>query len=591
MGCGGVVVLQNLTSLKIEYELRQADGHSIRQSIVPTDVASIPTTGPIVVAFGEGPAARIRQLEVNSIHYFGIRDGVPELVDLTLPGIDATAGAATPPPGPARAAQPRLPTGIYKIPVAILYDADDPRVHPAWEKKIRQRFAETSDIFEHHCRVRFEIVSVGRWTSDPSIRSFDQSLWEFARKVRPGSARLAIGFTTHYGWVRGEKHLGGTHGALASHILIRESPGQVSEPERLEVLVHELGHFLGAAHTSDQNSVMRPVLGDRRSASKAFRIGFDAPNTLIMSLIAEEMQTRQLWHPSALSPNAKNAVRGAYMALAQTIPDDPVSTSSVQSLGPPPAPAAPAGGPSFEVINGARLVVQAVVRAARENQQLPVSSPNPRAQVWRTDDALTTYYVRRAAAAARQLPPHVGPSAFLLGLGVSLDDSNFVADKRALNDVWRRIEPGDQRERRLLLLGTPTMFKRHNLTRHFTISAAMVVLSGPQGAEAAGLGQEIRDTRGGDTFSFADLCADMAGVMFATHVRENDIALEDVASRFLIEDYVPKLEDLPDDLSWEAFVKQYGQADSENFQRKRADLFHRILALPAYRAAGPKKKQ
>ena len=389
--------------------------------------------------------------------------------------------------------------------MAILIDSPDPRFQAAWEKRVRKRFAETSDIFEHHCRVRFDIVSVGHWASDPDVRSFDQSLMEFAQKVRPAPARLAIGFTTHYEWVRGEKHLGGTHGALASHILIRESPGQVSEPERLEVLVHELGHFLGAAHTSDQSSVMRPILGDRRSASKAFRIGFDAPNTLVMSLIAEELQSRHLWHPMALSPEAKTAVRGAYIYLAQSIPQDPVSTSSIESLGPPPAQAAPAGSPSFEVIYRARHVVQAVVQAARENQQLPVSSKNPRAQLWRTNDELTTYYIRRAAVAARQLSPHVGPAAFLLGLGVAMDDSNFVRDKPALNDVWEKIEPGDQRQRRLLILGTPTMFKRHSVTRHFTISAAMVVLSGPQGAEAAGLGKEILDSRGGDSFSFTEL--------------------------------------------------------------------------------------
>ena len=118
------------------------------------------------------------------------------------------------------------------------------------------------------------------------------------------------------------------------------------------------------------------------------------------------------------------------------------------------------------------------------------------------------------------------------------------------------------------------------------------MLSGPQGAEAAGLGKEILDSRGGDGFSFADLCADMAGVMFATHVTEGDIPLDDVAARFQVEDYVPKLDDLPDDLSWDTFVKQYGQAGSENFQRQRADIFHRILALPAYRAPeGAKKKR
>ena len=127
--------------------------------------------------------------------------------------------------------------------------------------------------------MRFEIVTVGHWASDPAVRSFDQSLMEFAQKVRPVPARLAIGFTSHYEWVRGEMHLGGTHGALASHILIRESPGQVSEPERLEVLVHELGHFLGAAHTSDKTSVMRPMLGDRQIGGEEPSASVSMPRT------------------------------------------------------------------------------------------------------------------------------------------------------------------------------------------------------------------------------------------------------------------------------------------------------------------------
>ena len=151
-------------------------------------------------------------------------------------------------------------------------------------------------------------------------------------------------------------------------------------------------------------------------------------------------------------------------------------------------------------------VVLAVVQAARENEKLPVRSADPRAPVWRTDDDLTAYYIRRAAAAARQLPPQVGPAAFLLGLGVAMDDSSFVHGKPALNEVWEKIEPNDQRPRRLLVLGTPTIFKRHNATRHFTLSAALAVLSGPQGAEVAGFSQEIVDSRGGDGFSFSDLC-------------------------------------------------------------------------------------
>ena len=603
--CGGVVVLQNETSVKIDYALRQADGRQSHQSIAPGDIASILTTGPIVVTLRDGhPDGYL--LNVNSIYYFGLQNGAAKLIHLKLPGMADKAEAAgqppggTAPPGPSQPGQapPKLvqpvqaqpAAEIYKIPVAILCDSADPGIQAAWEKRVRIRLAEASDIFEHHCRVRFEVVVVGHWPSDPAVRSFDQSLMEFARKVQPFPARLAIGFTSHYEWVHGEMHLGGTHGALASHILIRESPGQVSEPERLEVLVHELGHFLGAAHTSDHASVMRPKLGDRQSAAKTFRIGFDAPNTLIMCLMAEELRSRHIWHPSVLSPATKNAIRGAYMVLAQTIPQDPVSASSIQSLGPPPPPVQPSGGPRPEVINGARYVRQALVQAARENQQLPIRSKDPRAPVWRTNDELTTYYVRCAATAARRLSPRVGPAAFLLGLGVAMDDSNFVRDKPAFSDVWEKIEPDDQRQMRLLFLGTPTMHKRHNATRHFTISSALVVLTGPPGAEAACLDKEIVDSRSGEGFSFADLCADMAGVMFATHVMEGDILLENIATHFQIEDYVPKLEGLPDDLPWDTFVKQYGQAGSQSFQRQRADLFHRILALPAYRAPEAVKK-
>ncbi len=363
-----------------------------------------------------------------------------------------------------------------------------------------------------------------------------------------------------------------------------------SEPERLEVLVHELGHFLGAAHTADQSSVMRPRLGDRRSTAKSFRIGFDAYNTLVINLIAEEMRTRHIWSASILSPEAKTAVRGAYMALAKSIPSDPVSTSSVESLGPAPQAPGPPSIASPELINGARFVVQALAQAARENTKLPVSSRDRKAQLWRTGDELMSYYVRSAAAAAQRLRREAAPSAFLLGLAVALDESNYVHDKPALNEVWQKVEPDDQRLARVLIMGSPTIRKRHDLVGHFTMSAALVVLSGPQGAEAAGLGKEILDSKSGNGFSFVDLCADMSGVLFATHVREDNIPLDQVAKSFAVENFVPSLDDLPEDITWEKFQKEYDEGVSEKFQQQRRDIYHRVLALPPYRApAAPKK--
>jgi hypothetical protein len=601
----GVVVVQNYTPDKVSFVAQSNDGKRTEYTLTRTDVAAIPSDGPVIITLGEGATAITRQAPLNSILYLGLREGKPDIMRVPLPGIDdkpATDKPAdseqkpAPAPDPATLAQPqpaqRPPqkdAGIYKIPVAVLVDTADLRSRAVWEKKLRKRLDDASDIFEHHCRVRFEVVSVGIWQSNPAIHSFDDALIDFARKVPPKNARVVIGFTSRYDWQQDESHLGGTQGSLASHVLIREGV-RVSEPERLEVVVHELGHFLGAAHTADQNSVMRPKLGDRRSTAKSFRIGFDAYNTLVINLIAEEMRTRHIWHASVLSPEAKTAVRGAYMALAKSIPTDPVSTSSIESLGSAPRAAGPPSIVSPEVISRAQFVVAMLANAARQNNKLPVSSKDPKQQLWRTGDELMAYYVRSAANSARQFPPEVSRSAFLLGLAVGLDESNYVRDKAALNDVWQKIEPDDQRRTRLLIMGAPTIRKQHDLVGRFTMSAALVVLMGQQGAEAAGMDKEIRDSKSGNGFSFVNLCAEMSGVMFATHIREDNITLEQVANGFVVENFVPSLDDLPEDVSWDKFQKEYGEGSSENFQKQRREIYHHVLDLPPYRAPAEKKK-
>jgi hypothetical protein len=611
----GVVVVQNRTPGKIAFVARASDGQPTRYTLTPTDIAAIPSEGPVDVTFAEGADSRTFTVMLNSIYYLELHEGKLIFGHVKLPGVEdkpepsaqqraaanssAGSGASAQPtsaqqsPAANNAAKPAAvqskPPPIYKIPVAILVDTADMRSRAVWEKKLRKRLDDCSDIMEHHCRVRFDVVWVGTWKSDPGIHSFDDALTDFARKVRPGAARVAIGFTSRYDWLQDESHLGATHGSLGSHVLIREGV-HVSEPERLEVITHELGHFLGAAHTSDQNSVMRPKLGDRRSTAKSFRIGFDAANTLVINLVAEEMRTRHLWHASLLSPEAKIAVRGAYMALAKTLPLDPVSTSSVETLGSVPE----SGPPSIaspEVIYGARFVVQALAQAARENRQLPVSSKDPKVQLWRTGDELMSFYVCRAAAAARRYRPEAGRSAFLLGLGVALDESSYVRDKPALAELWKKIEPDDERQARMLLMGSPTIRKRHDLVGHFTMSAALTVLSGPEGAESAGLSKEILDSKSGNGFSFVDICADMSGVLFATHVHEDNIPLDDVARSFSVENFVPSVDDLPDDLSWDAFQKRFGEGASENFHRQRDEIYHRIVSLPPYRAPEAKRKE
>ncbi|HEY2827513.1 MAG TPA: matrixin family metalloprotease, partial [Pirellulales bacterium] len=150
-----------------------------------------------------------------------------------------------------------------------------------------------------------------------------------ARKTDPGNARIAIGFTSEFQITKGRTHLGGTRGPLNNHILLREWSQVVSEPERLELLVHELGHFLGAVHSPEPDSVMRIILGDRQARVRKFQIHFDPLNTLAMNLVAEEWRKHPLYNYAQMSLLTQARLRAIYGAISQTLPED---NSSLQYL-------------------------------------------------------------------------------------------------------------------------------------------------------------------------------------------------------------------------------------------------------------------
>ena len=98
------------------------------------------------------------------------------------------------------------------------------------------------------------------------------------------------------------------------------------------IFVHELGHFMGAAHSAEDTSVMRPTLGDRRSCVRGFHIGFDGPNTMAMYLLAEELHSRPISRLSQLPPETKAPLRRVYASLAEALPDDPAAPKYLELL-------------------------------------------------------------------------------------------------------------------------------------------------------------------------------------------------------------------------------------------------------------------
>ncbi|NQU19643.1 MAG: matrixin family metalloprotease [Candidatus Nealsonbacteria bacterium] len=583
-----VAVVANYSGEKVEFSVISADGKAQPHRLEATRLVSIPLTDQIGIAYIANGQTQRRKLGANSVHYFVRGKKQLELTRLALPStIEA--------PAVAPAATPAHKESLFTIPVMILVDDNEPTLRKFWEKRLRERMAEASKIFEEYCRVKLKVVAVGSWKSDDSIQDFNQSLREFELKVIPTPARLAIGFTSQYRIAQGTVHLGGTRGALRSHILIREWSQHITKTERLEVLVHEIGHVLGAIHSPEYHSVMRPTLGDHRSHAVSFHIGFDPLNTLAMCLLTEEMQARPIRWLHQLRPQTKENLRDIYRTLGKTMPKDDSAKHYAEMLDRPPfIRLAPANNPDT-LAAATKVVVRAIVQAAQQNV-----SPDPTGSVSPLQgDKLMEYYVRRAAIAARRVPRNYAPKAFLLGLGIGTDSSNVLRESLLIGKICRKVESDDERRKRLTVLGSPTVHNRRDLAQHFAVSCALSVVVGSRGAEIAAIAKELADARSGSGFSFADLAADLAGIAFADNILASPAAggtgspavgvtapklsLDRVASRFTVADYLPVHTGLPEGISWDKFRATYGSTADDRFSRAKAVIQKRIEQLKGYR--------
>ena len=186
---------------------------------------------------------------------------------------------------------PLLEGQAATIYVKLLVDEEEPAVERLWQQRLQTRLERASEIISQYCDIRFTTAGFGTWQSDNSLSELNRTLREFEIEVDPAPGQIAIGFSSQYRFQKGINGLGGTRGPLRSHILLRESARTVLEPERLEALVHELGHFLGAAHSGEKGSVMRPVMGDGQVRLKSYRIHFDPLNAQLIRLVGGEVST------------------------------------------------------------------------------------------------------------------------------------------------------------------------------------------------------------------------------------------------------------------------------------------------------------
>ena len=421
------------------------------------------------------------------------------------------------------AAYPGVPE-MTELTVKILVDDDEPTVAARWHHVLKARVDAASAILERTCRVRLKVIAYDTWESPAETTGLKDGLSAFERLVEPGPAQVAIGFTSQYKKLdRANPHLGIIRRPLGRHVLIRERVGRMSEPEKLEVLVHELGHYFGAVHVLHSRSVMRPNLADGRARMKKFRIGFDPINALIMNHYVTELhagRTPDVFRPvvaDRISHLKRILARIASPSLASAPSGQPAPSETVPRVRPAP-PSKTVGHPQPELDTLSRSVATLL----REFRRPPPKNIE--------GEALVDWYVRRVAVAAQSLPADLAPRAFLIALGIGFDDTDVLRTSTAMGAWLRRIESDEERSVRLPLVRKTALSGRHDWALHFFVSAMLAARFGEEAATVAGYLKELRDANGGTGFDSTDLRANAEGIAWAKRILARQVLLLELVS-------------------------------------------------------------
>jgi len=129
--------------------------------------------------------------------------------------------------------------------------------------------------------------------------------------------------------------------------------------------------------------------------------------------------------------------------------------------------------------------------------------------------------------------------------------------------------------------------QRHDLSKHFVLSAALTSMADSTLASSVGLEKELKDSQGGSGFSFADLAADHAGIALA----EKSIASDEQARQMQSwlskvknqSDYMPEIDNLPEGLAQSDFEYQYTDTQSAAYKNMQQLIVSRIKNLAIYR--------
>ncbi len=132
-----------------------------------------------------------------------------------------------------------------------------------------------------------------------------------------------------------------------------------------------------------------------------------------------------------------------------------------------------------------------------------------------------------------------------------------------------------------------TLDRRSDFVEHFLGSAALAATGDAKLADAIGLYKEVADSKGHSGFSFTDLAADRAGTRFgemATASVDHARSVQQLLASDAVEkDLIPKIRDLPENMTAQEFTQRFGKIGSPEFNKLKQQIELRISACKLYR--------
>jgi hypothetical protein len=118
------------------------------------------------------------------------------------------------------------------------------------------------------------------------------------------------------------------------------------------------------------------------------------------------------------------------------------------------------------------------------------------------------------------------------------------------------------------------------------VSAHAVVVMGSKGARSIGLIKEMIDSQGGTGFSFADMAANRAGILFAEKLLSGQVSLEQLSEGFVVDDYMPSVAGLAEGLQGASLSLEFQNNQGINLNAELEKVEMRVKSLPVHSGRG-----